>query len=195
MNDEEGIYYSRESYVGFWTRLLIDIIDIFIILILSFLVSFAFLILASIISFEDRKLVWVALLLILMVVWFLYFVILKGSKIRTIGYMICNAKIVNLKGEIPGFFSLTLRLVFALLGPINTLFDLIWLSGDKHRQALRDKIAQTYVIKKDVQPIGKGKLVYCIYDVLGYNMVIREVKTENTPVLKFGGQSTKLGHK
>jgi hypothetical protein len=38
--------------------------------------------------------------------------------------------------------------MFLFLGPFNYVADLIWLSGDPQRQALRDKFTQTYVVRK-----------------------------------------------
>ena len=63
-----------------------------------------------------------------------------------------------------------------MLGPLNWLMDLLWLSGDTHRQALRDKFTGTYVVKRLAEPAGNGKVVYRSYDIVGLNFVFREVE-------------------
>jgi uncharacterized RDD family membrane protein YckC len=80
---------------------------------------------------------------------------LKGLKFRTLGYRAGRVRIVGLDGEAPGYASLTLRLMFAMLGPLNWPADLAWLSSDSHRQALRDKFANTYVVRADAQAAGE----------------------------------------
>jgi uncharacterized RDD family membrane protein YckC len=169
-NVAEGVYYSHESYAGFWRRLLIEAIDLSIILTVFIVVIW----LATDIFPITEKLVTIMLLL-MAIVSFGYFVLLKRSSFGTLGYKICKVKIVNLKGKQPSLVSLTLRLMFGLIGPLNVLFDLIWLTGDSNRQALRDKMAKTYVIKKDAVPIGTGKLTYKNYGVFGYNVIFCEV--------------------
>jgi hypothetical protein len=66
--------------------------------------------------------------------------------------------------------------MFGLLGPLNWLLDLVWLSSDAHRQALRDKFANTYVVKVQAQPAGRGKIVFRSYEILFYNCLFREVE-------------------
>ena len=72
--------------------------------------------------------------------------------------------------------SLTFRLMFGVLGPLNWMVDLLWLSGDPHRQALRDKLAGTYVVRKTAEPAGTGKIVRRYYEFFGYNFIFREVE-------------------
>ena len=173
MSPTEGLYFRREDYAPFWLRVLIDAID--------FLVFGAVCLLIIV--------VWITfwpgrgnsiLLALCTVIIFCYFVLLKRSKIRTIGYSIGGFKIVGLDGQPASLFALTLRLLFAPLGPGNWIFDLIWLSGDAHRQALRDKFTQTYVVKLQAEPAGRGKLVYHYYEICGYNFLFREVEIEKT---------------
>src|SRR5262249_37603414 len=75
----------------------------------------------------------------------------------------------------PSLVSLTLRLMFMALGPLNYLLDIFFLSGDPHRQSLRDKFAQTYVVKKRAEPMGSAPIVYAYYEICGYNFLFREV--------------------
>ncbi|HMD72136.1 MAG TPA: RDD family protein [Bryobacteraceae bacterium] len=105
-----------------------------------------------------------------------YFVLLKPSKIGTVGYRLGGVKIVGPDGQPANLFSLTLRLTFMVLGPLNCLIDLAWLSGDAHRQALRDKFAQTYVVKKKAEPVGTGRLLLKHYEFCGWNFLFREIE-------------------
>jgi hypothetical protein len=67
---------------------------------------------------------------------------------------------------------------------MNWLLDLFWLSGDPHRQALRDKFAQTYVVKRTAIPVGAGKLVFRFYEIFGCNFIFREVEVSTTAIVQ-----------
>lgn len=165
-----GVYFRRNDYAGFWRRLLIDSVDLIVIGV-GCLTSFA--------------VVWMVLPSagLILASWgtafFSYFVLLKRSGVGTVGYRVGGVRIVGYDGEKPSISSLTLRLLFGVLRPLNWLVDLIWLSGDTHRQALRDKLAGTYVVSKDARPAGRGKIVYRRNDIVFYNFLFREV--EATP--------------
>jgi hypothetical protein len=66
--------------------------------------------------------------------------------------------------------------MFMALGPLICLIDLAWLSGDAHRQALHDKLAQKYVVKRKAAPIGTGRLLCKYYEIGGYNFLFREIE-------------------
>jgi uncharacterized RDD family membrane protein YckC len=120
---------------------------------------------------------WVAIL-------FAYFVIFKRSRFGTVGYRVFKVRIVGLDGQPPSLGSLTLRWSFMALGPLNYLLDLLWLSSDPHRQAVRDKFAHTYVVKQGAEPAGTAKVIYRYYDILGYNFLFREIEVERTKSAK-----------
>ncbi len=170
-----GVYYRRDDYASVWTRLLIEVIDT--IVAIAICIGISILILAYLP--QDDLLGW-ALFTTWAITWFAYFVILKRTRIRTLGYIICGVRIVNLKGELPSLMSLSIRLIFAALGPFNALLDLFWIPGDERRQALRDKFANTYVIKKDAQPAGRGQIVYTKYNIMAWNFLFQEVNESNT---------------
>ena len=54
--------------------------------------------------------------------------------------------------------------------------DSMWVAGDAHRQALRDKFAGTYVVKRNAAPAGAGKIIFQRYEILVYNFIFREVE-------------------
>jgi uncharacterized RDD family membrane protein YckC len=109
------------------------------------------------------------------IIWFAYFVILKRTRIRTLGYIVGGVRIVNLQGDRPSLISLSIRLIFAILGPFNIVIDLFWIPGDERRQALRGKFANTYVIKKDALLAGQGQVVYARYGIMAWNFMFQEV--------------------
>jgi uncharacterized RDD family membrane protein YckC len=171
--DEEGVYFDLENYVGVWRRVLIDISDVIVAVVLCCLVFFPVLFFLP----EDERLWTQAFFLVCAAVWFAYFVILKRSRFRTVGYIVGGARIVNLQGNQPSVVSLIIRLLFALIGPFNFVIDLFWVGGDPYRQALRDKLAHTYVIRKGAQPAGPGRIVYANYTIFGFNFLFQEVRT------------------
>jgi uncharacterized RDD family membrane protein YckC len=160
---ETGVYFRRGDYAPLWKRFLVDIADM-IVAAIAWAVVFVFA------PSRDPALAIYA------VIVFCYFVPLKRSRFRTLGYRLGGVRIVGLDGCPPGYWALTMRLMFAFLGPLNWLMDLMFLSGDPHRQALRDKFAQTYVVRKDAEPAGHGTLVYRYYEILVYNFLFREVQ-------------------
>jgi uncharacterized RDD family membrane protein YckC len=85
-------------------------------------------------------------------------------------------RVVSIQGERPGIWPLTIRAVFALMGPLAMLFDVIWSTGDEHRQALHDKFAHTYVIRRRASPVGQGAIVYATYTILGGAFLFAEVR-------------------
>ena len=167
------MYFRHEDYASFWLRVLVDVIDL-----LVFGAMCLALTLPVMIIFTLSKSTLNLILLYLVTVAVSYFVVLKRSRFRTFGYRAGRLRIVGLDGRVPSYLSLVLRLMFAMLGPINWLVDLIWLSNDNNRQALRDKFAGTYVVKVDAQPAGQGRITFRHYSIFYFNCLFREVEAE-----------------
>jgi uncharacterized RDD family membrane protein YckC len=161
---ETGIYYFPQDYAPLWRRILVDLVDIVVLIFLWLPVLF------FVLPELDRAIAVCA------AVAFVYFVPLKRSRFRTVGYRIGGVRIVGMDGGTPSYWALTVRLVFAFFGPLNWLLDLAFLSGDPHRQAVRDKFARTYVVRKTAVPAGEGRVVYRYYEILIYNFLFREVE-------------------
>jgi hypothetical protein len=64
------------------------------------------------------------------------------------------------------------------VGPLNFLIDLMWLTGDANRQAIRDKFAGTYVVRQDAMPAGTGPILVRTYMFWGMTFLFREVRGE-----------------
>jgi len=171
-----GVYYRREDYASFWRRMAVDAIDFVVAGALAFLLMTGLWAVFPSLSAADGFMVGAA------AAGFGYFVVLKRSRFRTLGYRLCGVRIVGLDGRTPGWGSLMYRVAFALLGPLNWVVDLLWLSGDVHRQSLRDKHAHTYVIKASAEPAGTGKVGFHYYEICGYNFLFREVEIASARV-------------
>lgn len=178
MTATTGVYFRREDYASFWVRALVDVIDFFILGVFCAGLAIVMLMIFP----PDRATVYL-ILLAFSAAGNLYFVVLKHSRLRTLGYRVGRVRIVGLDGNPPSYNSLVWRWLFGLLGPLNWL-DSIWLCNDKHRQALRDKFAGTYVVKTDARPAGEGKIVFRLYEIALYNFMFREVQVEATHVSK-----------
>ena len=137
-----GVYFRLTDYMSVTRRLLIDLIDVPVALALATLVIVAVRTVLGELGEGPGVAVFLG-----GAVWFVYFVLLKRSTFRTLGYVALGARIVDLQGGQPSILSLLARLFFAFIGPLNALVDLFWLTGDANRQAIRDKFAGTYVIR------------------------------------------------
>ena len=138
MKVEKGVYFRREDYASFLVRLLVNVVDAMVFGALCITIAA---VLASI--FREGRSTFNLFFLAWMTAAFFYFVILKRSRFRTPGYRLGRVRIVGLDGRVPSHWSLFLRLLFGGLGPLNWVLDLIWLTSDTNRQALRDKFANT----------------------------------------------------
>jgi len=163
-----GVYFRREDYLGVARRLLIDAVDLPVAVLLWWLA-----VTLTRPLFSDAE---GPAFLLLCATCFGYFVLLKRSRFRTLGYVVARARIVSLEGRPPAVMSLVSRLLFALAGPLNFAFDIVWLTGDRDRQALRDKFAGTYVVRRRASPAGSGPVVLRNYMFWGMSFVFREVK-------------------
>lgn len=178
----QGVYYSLDDYAGFWRRLLVDIIDFTLLLVVTLTITLgSALILPTAEQVLPRVLFWSGLAL-----GFVYLVLLKHSRFRTLGYLVGGIRIVSIHGERPSLWSLTIRALFALFGPFNVLIDILWLTNDERRQALRDKLAHTYVIRERALPLGHGVIVYTTYTIFGWNLLFAEVRTVKGEALTGG---------
>ncbi len=169
MHLASGVYFRREDYAPFWRRVLVLAIDLTVFVTVSLLTALplTFLPVSMAATFN-------LMLLNTVEVAFFYFVVLKRSKFRTLGYRVARVRIVSPNGEAPDYPSMFLRLMFGTLVPFHWL-NWIWLTNDSHRQTLHDKVANTYVVKANAQAVGKGRIVLRYYEISGYNYLFREI--------------------
>jgi uncharacterized RDD family membrane protein YckC len=168
----QGVYYSLVDYAGFWRRLLVDIIDFTLLLVATITVTMG----AALLLPAAEQSMPKVLFLSGFALGFAYLVLLKRSRFRTLGYLVGGIRIVSIHGERPSLWSLTVRALFAVFGPFNVLIDILWLTNDERRQALRDKLAHTYVIRDRAVPLGHGAIGYTTYTIFGWNLLFAEVR-------------------
>jgi len=166
-----GVYYSRDSYAGFWRRLAVDLIDFIFLFVLVVIMAIG----AAIIMPGGEQEIALVMFWSSIVLGFVYLVLFKRSPLRTLGYMIGGVRIVNLQGDRPSLWALTIRAFFLLIGPLSMLLDIVWVSGDENRQALRDKWAHTYVIRNQAIPAGRSTITWKNYTIFGMNFMFQEI--------------------
>ena len=175
----EGVYYLPADYLGLLRRWAIIALDLPLVLLLGlccWIVESQF---QTVVADTWFVLAW-------LVFSWLYLVLLKMLSIRTVGYRLLGAKVVDLNGRPPSLPRLTFRLLLTLLGIGNPLLDLAWMDLGRHRQTFRDKLAGTYVVREEAQPIGKGPIQHTHLFVMGYSFLYRQVQIQAlAPVTKF----------
>ena len=164
--DEQGVYYAHADYIGIWRRLIANALDFFLLMVVTVILGY------WLVPTIDQPQVVLGSFLAL---WFVYLVVIKRTYFGTLGLALVNARVVDLAGNRPSIFRMLFRFLFLVFGPINILFDIIWLGGDAHRQSIRDKFAGTYVIKKSSHPSGSGRQVMKTYCFMGWTFNFREV--------------------
>jgi uncharacterized RDD family membrane protein YckC len=170
---DEGIYYRREDYAGLWRRILVSAVDA--------VVVFAGLVALLLVGDAILSASGAALgFLIWLVLAYVYLVVCKRSRTRTLGYRLGRVKIVSIHGDSPRTGRVAFRLLFALIGggfsSMLGLIDLFWITGDDHRQTLRDKLAHTYVIRTSAEPLGRGPIGYDVYHVMAWTLLVPGVR-------------------
>jgi uncharacterized RDD family membrane protein YckC len=167
----QPVWFFPSDYAGFGRRLTAELIDLVAVLLLGVVVT-AILVVATPTEAQGDVVLfagWTALV-------YAYFVVLKGSRFGTLGYRLTRVHIVDVRGRRPGLGALTVRLLFALAGPINFLLDVLWIPSDRYGQALRDKIAHTYVVRSHARPAGPALLVYRHYDLMGLSLLVQDIE-------------------
>ena len=126
--DSTGVYFETRDYIGVARRLFIDFVDTLVAIIACVLIT-----LLLLAVWPHERSLGVVLSTSWTIIWFSYFVILKRSRFRTLGYILGGARVVNLQGSRPSILSLLARLLFVAGGPANFLLDLFWIPSDPCR--------------------------------------------------------------
>lgn len=164
---ELGVFYAVHDYAGILRRLAIVVVD-FVILVLAY---FLMAVVAAFSDFVNQH-----MLVLYLALCYLYLVVLKTTRWGTVGYLVTGVRLVDLRGNQLRLWRATFRFLFFVFGPLNVLFDIIWLGGDPHRQSIRDKFAGTYVIRKRAAPAGQGAIRHMIYFMFGSTFMFQEVE-------------------
>ncbi|NEQ52646.1 MAG: RDD family protein [Leptolyngbya sp. SIO3F4] len=162
-----GVYFSPDDYVGITRRIVILGID------LAVLITVYVLFAVLLIPIAGERSGSVGLLYIGFV-W-AYLTVLKSSRLRTVGYRLMGARIINLRGRRPSMLRMTFRLLLWMFGPFNLLFDLLWSSFDDDHQTLRDRFAGTCVVNSQADPVGTAEIQLKYYYAFGFALMYSRV--------------------
>lgn len=182
--NNKGVYYNAHDYASLLYRILVAFIDLFTIGIIGYLLSTIWTYWADPPDFDlISEFGWLSAALFspeyfwtLTLIAYVYLSIVKRSRLKTLGYRVLKLKIVDEMGRSPSIWRMTWRFVLLIFGPFHLVIDLLWLGGDIHKQTLRDKLAGTYVVKSQAEPVGTGVLVVERYNLLGFSLVFQEIK-------------------
>ncbi len=158
----DGVYFAANDYIGLWPRIVIRLVDTIVLLLISWILAFIWLIFVG-----EYNAVFG---LIVAFSFWLYVVPLKRSRIRTIGYRLVRAKHVTLQGQRPSLMMLTFRSLLWLFWPCNFVFDLVWCGIDDDRQTLRDRFANMCLVRNNAEPIGTGEVHLAYFFAWGYRL-------------------------
>lgn len=166
-----AVCFSPGDYAGLGRRLAAELVDLCTIAVLGVAVVVIIVLVIPAEAPGDAVLLaaWTALM-------YGYFVMLKRSRFRTLGYRLAGVRLVDVRGRPPGVGALSVRLLFAVAGPINVVLDMMWIPSDRCRQSLRDKVAHTYVVKARARPAGPGLIVYRQYYLMGMSFLFQELE-------------------
>jgi uncharacterized RDD family membrane protein YckC len=167
---DQAVVFARTDHASFGIRFLAGTID----LLVSGTVWLLLLLGASRFLFNGNTSMW-TIVVTGLVVWSLYSVMLKHMGSNTIGYLLLGLRVVSFSGARPKLWVIVVRSLLGLFSPVNLLIDGMWLSGDPQRQALRDRVVGTYIIKGAAKPIGQGVICYVAIFAMGISIFGAEV--------------------
>ncbi len=166
----DGVYYCMADYAGLGRRLLILLIDGAVLFLALAVIVGTYPMVAPALGHAFQ--IYAAAVVFIV---FAYLAILGRTRWGTLGYALTSVRVVNLRGEQPSVLCMLYRTLFGVLGPLDAVFNIIWLGGDVHRQSVHDKLAGTYVVCRGVEPAGRGRQGYVTYTLFGYTFMVREV--------------------
>ena len=163
----QGVYYAADDYIGIGRRIVILFVDALVLAMLLGILVVAWIVIRG----------WPPILLTILIfsVAWLYVVFFKQSPRRTVGLWLTGCRVVNLQGNKPSLYALTVRSLLWMFGPFNLLFDILWCGLDDDKQTLRDRFAETCLIKDSATPIGTGEIHLTYFDIGTFNLAYPRV--------------------
>lgn len=168
----DGIFFNQDDYAGFTRRVIVMLIDSFVLILLSF---------ATLIAMTFAETIWpdtdftVASIFGSLVLAWIYLTVLKRSRFRTLGYRLADLRITTTTGVQPSLLTMTFRMLMWGFGPVNFLMDLVWIAADTERQTIRDCLAGTYVVRQNAHPAGTAPMHLARYCGLGLTLAYPRV--------------------
>ena len=140
------------EYAGFWIRLVANIIDLFILLLIPFsaycMVS-GFVLRLPLLAISVPKIAFI-LWFIITIVYFAGFWVWRG---QTLGKMITGIKVIRTDSSPIEWKHALLRYLGYIISAMALCIGFIWIAFDSHKQGFHDKIADTYVVKLPVRQV------------------------------------------
>jgi len=167
---ETGVFYSLSDLAGLGRRSLVLVIDLGIV----FAVCGVVVTLVPDVGIPQR----LANVVAFAIAW-AYLAGLKAGPAGTLGYRLARVQLVTIEGKPAGLGRSTCRFLFLFGGPLNFVFDLLWLTTDANRQTLRDKLSGTYVVRRGAVPAGNGVIRYSTYFIATMSFLLAEVSRKN----------------
>lgn len=134
------------SYQGIGPRLVAQIVDTVVLIVLFFLVGFA---ISGSLSFQYQGEAAIPVVIAYLLVWILYFAILEGTMGATLGKKVVKIKVVREDGSAcgigPAFVRTLLRIIDGL--PFVYIIGMVLISRSEKKQRLGDRLAKTVVVK------------------------------------------------
>jgi uncharacterized RDD family membrane protein YckC len=141
------------SYQGIGPRLVAQIVDGIVLLVLYFVLGAA---MFGSFTFDVFGLAALSFMSVYMLLFFLYFIVLEGVTGATAGKVLTKIRVVRDDGSPcglgPAIVRNILRVVDAL--PFLYIVGLILISRSEKKQRLGDRLAKTVVIKSSGTPLG-----------------------------------------
>ena len=138
------------EYAGFWLRFGAAVFDIFIVLLLLFVIYSLFITCAAEIT-QRRIFIMAVVAGIVAIVYFIGFWIWRG---QTPGKMIAGIKIIRTDSSPIEWTHAVLRYFGYIVCFLTLTIGFIWIAFDERKQGLHDKIADTYVVKLPVRQVA-----------------------------------------
>ena len=164
-----GICFPLAAYAGPVRRLLIFVIDLLFLIVVGSALSKANEVWFNGHMAGPAVLIWLGAAL--------FYLIVVKARVGTLGMWLPRTRIVDLFGQPPSMWRMALRLF--LCGwwwySLFLIIDWAFIVQDLRGQTLRDKIAGTYIIRRDAHPTGKCPLVHYCHCVAGLVLTLPEV--------------------
>ncbi|MCP4020487.1 MAG: RDD family protein [Desulfobacteraceae bacterium] len=147
----EGIPIGEMIYGGFWIRLGAKIIDWIILMIVNYIISFAFgMLTPAVTSPEDINKIMIPSIIVGLLQWavsLFYSIWFVGKHGATPGKMACGLKIVTAENEKVSYLRAFGRSLAEIISSIILCIGYIMAAFDSEKRTLHDRICSTRVIK------------------------------------------------
>lgn len=166
----EAVCFDRRDCAGPVRRAIIVCIDFLVAIVLSFAVLFVLFFLQRREDDLPPEGLWLVPVLL-----YAYFTLVKRSRIRTLGYILTDVRVVDIRGGRPSLLQMTIRLLPLFPLPWSLLLDLGWMADEPQKQTLRDKWAGTYVVRRKARPNGTAPIRYKRIGLAGMLLIVPEI--------------------